>query len=65
MTGTFNEKKVFSFKNHMMPPMKCDMGFGFRIALAQQISLKLDFAWPYMDHENHSMQTVFSIGIDY
>ena len=45
--------------------LKADWGFGFRLALAPAISLKLDFAWPYNNKRFGSENILFSIGIDY
>lgn len=45
--------------------LKTDFGFGFRLALAPGVSLKLDFAWPYNYKRLGSMNGFFSLGIDY
>lgn len=42
-----------------------DAGFGFRLALAPLLSLRLDFAWPYNNRNFGSVNTLFSLGIDY
>ena len=52
-------------ENRKFKDFHADAGFGFRLALAPMLSLKLDFAWPYNNKNFGSVNTLFSLGIDY
>lgn len=59
--GAFHARK----SDGSFDDLKTDFGFGFRLALAPAVSLKLDFAWPYNYKSLGSMNCFFSLGIDY
>ncbi|HEY1405896.1 MAG TPA: BamA/TamA family outer membrane protein, partial [Spirochaetota bacterium] len=63
--SAWNNKYHLRKSDGSFDDLKSDIGFGFRLALAPAVSLKLDFAWPYNYKSLGSMNGFFSIGIDY